>query len=253
MPNSPLQLSDKSQKIQQMFDKISTKYDFLNRLLSFKQDQRWRKELIKQIPVITGKDGILYDVACGTGDVILSCQTQRHDYHQAIGFDISQGMLTQAAYNCGKMSDQLKNPLISFVQASAEHLPVENNSAHCLTIAFGFRNVDNRQKALEEFYRVLKPGGKLLVLEFFPARNSFFQNLFQFYFKKILPTIGGLFSDKSAYAYLPNSVESMPTPFEFKAWLERAGFTQLHSKSWLCGSTVLFSCHKVCDGNINNK
>ena len=235
--NNKLNLSPKSQQIQTMFDKISPRYNFLNRLLSFGQDTRWRKSLIAKIPLIQNYDGVLYDVACGTGDVIYSFFKKRTDYKTIIGFDISQGMLNVSkARNC---SLQIKHIL-----ASAEQLPVKDESANCVTIAFGLRNVDNREKALAEFARVLKKGGTLLILEFFPAQNSFFQNLFNFYFKKILPTVGGIFSDKSAYSYLPHSVKSMPTAPEFTSLLIANGFSQVESGGWLSGSTMLFKCTK---------
>lgn len=235
--SNDLVLSEKSRKIQEMFDKISPKYDFLNRLLSFRQDIRWRKSLIKKIPFVQNSNGVLYDVACGTGDVIYTAFKKRSDYKTFIGFDISAGMLNQA---------QIRNNTsqIKYVLASAESLPVAAESADCVTISFGLRNVDDRKKALIEFHRVLKKGGKLIVLEFFPAKSSFFQNLFHFYFKKILPKIGGFFSDKSAYTYLPQSVSSMPMPHEFKSLLLESGFSCVESKGWLSGSTMLFKCDK---------
>jgi len=235
--SNPLNLSQKSQQIQNMFDKISPRYNFLNRLLSFGQDTRWRKYLIQNIPISQKNNGILYDVACGTGDIFNSFIRKRTDYKSLVGFDISEGMLAVAKV-------RNRSPQIKHILASAEQLPVKEQTADCLTIAFGLRNVDNREKALNEFYRVLKKGGTLLVLEFFPAQNSFFQNLFNFYFKKILPTVGGIFSDKSAYSYLPHSVKSMPNADEFSSLLVATGFTQIKSKGWLSGSTMLFKCTK---------
>jgi demethylmenaquinone methyltransferase/2-methoxy-6-polyprenyl-1,4-benzoquinol methylase len=232
-----LNLSEKSKQIQKMFDKISKRYNFLNRLLSFGQDTRWRNKLLKSIPLQANKNGVLYDVACGTGDVILAVCKKREDFAKIIGFDISSGMLNQSKLrNC--------SPMVQHIQASAEHLPVEKESADCVTIAFGLRNVDNRENALKEFNRVLKKDGILLVLEFFPAQNSFFKNLFNFYFKKILPTIGGIFSDKDAYSYLPDSVKSMPSASEFAVLLKQNGFMDIKSHSWLSGSTMLFICRK---------
>ncbi|MES2615141.1 MAG: class I SAM-dependent methyltransferase, partial [Bdellovibrionota bacterium] len=135
-----LNLSPKSQQIQSMFDKISTRYNLLNRLLSFGQDARWRKALIKKIPTVSDSNGVLYDVACGTGDVIHSFLKKRSDYRSLVGFDISEGML-----NIAKI--QNRSPQTKHILASAEQLPVPAESANCLTIAFGLRNVDDRQKA----------------------------------------------------------------------------------------------------------
>lgn len=238
MKQNTLNLTKKSEQIQEMFNKISPRYNFLNRLLSLGQDVRWRKSLIKKIPHIANHNGVFYDIACGTGDIIHSFFKNRMDYKSLIEFDISEGML-----NVAKIRN--RSPQVKHILASAEELPVAAHSADCVTIAFGLRNVDNREKALCEFHRVLKAGGTLLILDFFPAQNSFMQSLFNFYFKKILPKIGGIFSDKAAYAYLPESVSSMPTAIEFKQMLIQKGFDQVESKGWLSGSTMLFKCIKV--------
>jgi demethylmenaquinone methyltransferase/2-methoxy-6-polyprenyl-1,4-benzoquinol methylase len=237
MDQKTLDLSEKSQQIQTMFNKISPKYDFLNSLLSFGQDTRWRNALLKQLPCIPTKDGILIDVACGTGDVVLAVLKKRKDFVKLYGFDISQGMLDRAYARTPYQG-------VSYSLASAEKLPSKDNTADVVTIAFGLRNVDDRVKALEEFHRILKPTGTLFVLEFFPAKNSLFRSLFQFYFKKILPMVGGLFSDKDAYAYLPQSVKTMPSAIEFEEQLKLQGFDKITKTSWLAGSTVLFRCVK---------
>ncbi|WGL59358.1 bifunctional demethylmenaquinone methyltransferase/2-methoxy-6-polyprenyl-1,4-benzoquinol methylase UbiE [Pigmentibacter sp. JX0631] len=237
--NNPLVLSEKSIQIQKMFDKISNKYDFLNRLLSAGQDTRWRNKMICSFPENTS--GTLYDVACGTGDVLFHTINKRKDYKTFYGFDISAGMLEQAKIRARKNN---VNNNLHFIQASAEALPVENNSADCLTISFGFRNVDNRDFALKEFNRVLKTSGTLFILEFFPADNTFFAKLFDFYFKKILPKIGGLFSDRSAYEYLPNSVSTMPSAENFSKMLSNAGFVSIEQTKWLGGATRLFKATK---------
>jgi demethylmenaquinone methyltransferase/2-methoxy-6-polyprenyl-1,4-benzoquinol methylase len=238
--NHPIQLSEKSLKIQNMFDKISKRYDFLNRILSAGQDVQWRNKMISLLPEIHAKNGIIYDVACGTGDVLFSTKSKRKDYNQLVGFDISSGMLEQARIRAvaKNYSD------IQFFQASAEKLPAESESADCITIAFGLRNVDNRDSALQEFNRVLKKGGTLFVLEFFQAENNFISKFFDFYFKKILPKIGGLFSDKSAYEYLPQSVSTMPSGHDFQNMLQTAGFHQIEQIQWLSGATRLFKAVK---------
>ncbi len=245
MENKNLMISEKSKKIQRMFDKISPRYDFMNRLLSFRQDIKWRKALLAELPSISNENGHLIDVATGTGDIIFSCAEKRKDYKVLCGVDISAGMLSFAEIR--KSKHNLKNTVseITFEQGSAEDLPFNNNQADALTISFGFRNVDNRQKALQEFYRVIKPGGKLLILEFFPSKSTIFKKIFEFYFHKILPKIGGWFSDKEAYQYLPQSVASMPTCEEFKVQLGQIGFTEIKTQDWLAGSTVLFSCQKT--------
>jgi demethylmenaquinone methyltransferase / 2-methoxy-6-polyprenyl-1,4-benzoquinol methylase len=242
-----MELSEKSKTVQQMFDKISGTYDFLNKLLSFRQDVAWRKSLVRNLPTSShfasenlNSKLTLVDVACGTGDVLFAAQKHRSDYSLFKGFDISEGMLT-----CGRKRSQLISAKMSFQQANAEKLPLENSSAHAVSISFGLRNVDNRMAALSEFYRVLKPGGKLLVLEFFQSKNTLFAKIFEFYFKQVLPKIGGLFSDKTAYAYLPQSVSTMPSSSEFIRQLENVGFNEVKETLWLSGATRLFIANKT--------
>jgi demethylmenaquinone methyltransferase / 2-methoxy-6-polyprenyl-1,4-benzoquinol methylase len=232
-------LSEKSAQIQLMFDKISGRYDLLNTLLSAGQDTRWRNKMITTMPKIKNKNGILYDIACGTGDVLFKAKAKRNDYSEYFGFDISEGMLTQARNRAKKQYSDIK-----FFQASAEEIPVQNESADCLTISFGLRNVDNREAALCEFHRVLKKGGSLFILEFFQAKNTIFAKIFDLYFKKILPKIGGILSDKAAYEYLPQSVSSMPNENQFKKILADIGFVEIEQTQWLGGATRLFKAIK---------
>jgi demethylmenaquinone methyltransferase/2-methoxy-6-polyprenyl-1,4-benzoquinol methylase len=240
---TPLDLSPKSQNVQKMFNSIAPQYDFLNRLLSLGQDVRWRKALVRELLQATSKqnaptgttfhgvawDLTLYDVACGTGDVALAVRKHAPAYQNIEGFDISPGMLELAQKRAAG-----KN--IQYTLASAESLPVADASCHALTISFGFRNVDNRNKALGEFCRVLKPGGTLCVLEFFPVKKNAFITPF---LNKFLPALGGMFSNREAYTYLPASIETMPTPAEFEKQLEEVGFKNITRRSWLFGVVQL--------------
>ncbi len=248
-PAPVLVLSDKSRQVQTMFDAIAPRYDLLNRLLSARQDVRWRRALVRSLPTAVAADGVLFDVACGTGDVCLNVARDRRDYQRISGLDISQGMIDVARsrepLNRIRTRRQLSGAFdLGFTLASAEELPLASNSGNALTIAFGLRNVDNRQRALCEFSRVLKPGGRVLILEFFEAESSFFSKIFQVYFKFILPFIGGLFSSREAYEYLPQSVSTMPNADEFKNMLEMAGFEHVTEQRWLGGATRLFTADK---------
>ena len=233
-------ISDKSKQVQLMFDKISPKYDFLNSLLSFGQDVRWRERALSFMPDIATLDGTLYDVACGTGDMLIGASQCRKDYRNFVGIDLSQGMLNVARTRCKK-----KQINASFIHATAEKLPCPDQSTNCVTISFGFRNVDNRKLALSEFYRVLKLNGTLIILDFFEGEKTFFSRMFRFYFKSLLPKIGGLFADKKAYAYLPQSVGSMPSKSEMMQMLVDAGFcSYVEQYAWLSGAVRLFVARK---------
>jgi demethylmenaquinone methyltransferase/2-methoxy-6-polyprenyl-1,4-benzoquinol methylase len=235
-----LSLSEKSEKIKHMFDKIAPRYDFLNKILSFRQDVRWRKALLAYVPFVY--KGTFYDVATGTGDVLISLKESEKGYGKFIGFDISKGMLDIAKKRVKKKGAHYAS--LSFIQASAEKLPVEDSSADALSIAFGLRNVDRRDVALKEALRVLKPKGVLLILDFFNPENKILNKAYSFYFKTILPRIGGLLSDKEAYEYLPESVKSMPPPLEFYKLLESTGFQQIEEKRWMGGITRLYVARK---------
>jgi demethylmenaquinone methyltransferase / 2-methoxy-6-polyprenyl-1,4-benzoquinol methylase len=234
-------LSEKSKSIQTMFDKISPRYDILNRILSFGQDIRWRKTLVRQMPFIPSQQGVLCDVACGTGDILLTTFRMRKDYTRFWAVDISGGMLKQAKE---KLLPFQKN--ITFSLASGENLPLETQSVDCLSVSFGLRNIEHRAAALGEFWRVLKPGGKLLILDFFEPESTVLSWGVNVYFKRILPTLGGMFSDKQAYQYLPQSVSTMPSPPVFLQTLQAQGFKKMDTYSWLAGTTRLFCAYKPC-------
>ena len=152
-------ISDKSKQIQLMFDKISPSYDFLNRLLSFGQDVRWRERALSLMPNVLTLDGVHYDIACGTGDVLIGANKNRKDYANFVGIDLSEGMLNIAQKRC------LKNGISAqFIHATAEYLPCVEATSHCVTMAFGFRNIENRARALKECHRVLKKTGFIKVV-----------------------------------------------------------------------------------------
>ena len=245
-----MKLSEKSDRVRMMFDKIAPRYELLNKILSFGQDRLWRHAIIKNLPkkAADSNQMTLYDIATGTGDVLFECLQKRPDYHELIGMDISEGMLSQAKSRLEKIKAKNKETTLKqtvhFSQASAEKIPAKDHSANAVTISFGFRNVENREKALQEFYRVLKPGGKLFILDFFNPDNSLMNQLYLFYFRKVLPKIGGLFSDKEAYEYLPQSVSSMPTSKELQTSLLSVGFSHPKEVKWLAGTTRLFIAEK---------
>jgi demethylmenaquinone methyltransferase/2-methoxy-6-polyprenyl-1,4-benzoquinol methylase len=217
-----------------MFDRISSRYDFLNRLLSARQDVRWRNKLVSMIPHRSG--GHYLDMATGTGDVLLTVMEKHPEYARYTGGDISRGMLSFAekkAASAGRGSKAL------WAVMSAESIPLEDRSQDCVSISFGLRNVVNKEKALSEFARVLKPGGTLLILEFFTPQTGLMAGAFQFYFHQILPRVGKLFSEQEAYTYLPKSVASFYTPAELRDSLAAKGFTTEKEINHLFGACRL--------------
>jgi demethylmenaquinone methyltransferase/2-methoxy-6-polyprenyl-1,4-benzoquinol methylase len=225
--------------IQKMFNTIAPTYDFLNRLLSLRQDVRWRQALAALVPTCAG--GSYVDVATGTGDVLVAVRARHPHYGHWSGVDISENMLALAQKKLEAESLSCAKPI--FLQASAEALPFADSSVDCLSISFGLRNVIHKEKALEEFFRVIKPGGTLLILEFFTP-EGLLSRFFEFYFKRILPRIGALFSDATAYQYLPTSVASFYSPSALFALLDKLQMPVVTQKQFLFGGCRLLACQK---------
>jgi demethylmenaquinone methyltransferase/2-methoxy-6-polyprenyl-1,4-benzoquinol methylase len=223
-----------------MFDRISGRYDFLNRLLSARQDVRWRNILISMVP--TKKNGRFLDMATGTGDVLLAAAKAHPEYAEFIGGDISKGMLSFAERKSGEAGLTSR---IQWAVMSAETIPEKTESIDCASISFGLRNVVNKEKALSEFARVLKPKGVFLILEFFTPTSGLMSKVFQFYFHNILPRIGSLFSEKEAYTYLPKSVASFYSPSELRDSLRSKGFVVEKEVNFLFGACRLVKSRKV--------
>jgi demethylmenaquinone methyltransferase/2-methoxy-6-polyprenyl-1,4-benzoquinol methylase len=233
-----VQRPESEARIAAMFDRVAPRYDLLNRILSARQDQRWRRRLVAMVPFRPG--GRFLDVATGTGDVLLAVAGARPEYQALVGVDIARGMLARAGskLEAAKVSAELK-------QGSAEALPCPDGAFDALAIAFGLRNVVRKEQALAEFHRVLAAGGKLLILEFFLPRRGLLARLFQLYFHVILPRLGALLSDPEAYRYLPESVGSFYAPAELRAALYGQGFTVDRVESFLFGACRLIGATRV--------
>ena len=206
----------KKEFVQKMFDDISPRYDFLNHFLSLGIDIYWRRKFIQNLNILSGQT--VLDVACGTGDI--GFEILKKYNIELINLDLSKNMLNIAK----KKAKKKRFENIQFIQGDAEILPFENKSVDCLTIAYGFRNIAHYEKALEEFYRVLKPDGILGILEFSIPRSKIFASLFTFYFHHILPRIGSLFSRSDAYRYLPESVDFFPARNDICRKIISSGF-----------------------------
>lgn len=221
--------------IREMFDGIAPRYDLLNRLLSFRQDVIWRKKMVSMLELPT--DGNVLDVACGTGDVALEIVRQKGPLTQVTGLDFSLGMLQLAQKKVNRAPDTT----ISLLNGDALHLPFNMPVFHAVTIAFGIRNIQNKEGALRAFFDTLLPGGMVLVLELATPKKTPLYNAYMAYFGKVLPAIGRLFSNHSfAYSYLPESVSRFPTVEEFKAIMERAGFRKVTCLRLTLGIANLF-------------
>jgi demethylmenaquinone methyltransferase/2-methoxy-6-polyprenyl-1,4-benzoquinol methylase len=216
-------LSDRGEKIQQMFGAIAPRYDFLNRLLSFGIDRRWRKKAVRLLKY--RNDGRILDVATGTGDVALEIARTTPASVKITGADFCREMveLGEAKVAVTPFADR-----IDFKVAPCEDLPFASNTFDSITIAFGIRNVVDRKLGLAEMWRVLRPGGRMIILEFSTPRSKLFKQIYYFYFRRLLPLIGGIFSRYNAYKYLPDSVLEFPSHEEFSQLISEAGFRNIH-------------------------
>jgi len=215
-------LSEKGRGIRDMFDNIAPRYDLLNRLLSLGIDRRWRTFAVGKLNLPEG--GRILDVATGTGDVALEVASRSPASLTIVGADLTQGMLRVGQE---KISRSPYRDRIVLVNAPCESMPHPDGQFDGVTIAFGIRNVVDRPAGLREMFRVLKPGGKAVILEFSHPKSRLFKEIYYFYFRKVLPWIGGLISKRSAYQYLPDSVLEFPDQETFKKMMEEAGFTQV--------------------------
>lgn len=219
-----------------MFDNIAHRYDFLNHFLSLGIDNWWRKVAINKLKNTAPKS--VLDIATGTGDVAFEVY-KRLKPETLIGVDLSEGMLGFAREKAAKRGLE-KN--ISFVKGDSENLQWQNNSFDAAIVSFGVRNFENLQKGMDEIYRVLKPGGKLVVLEFSKPKKFPVKQLYNFYFSYILPLWGKMISkDQSAYTYLPESVKAFPEGDEFCRIMQRTGFTAVDIKPLTFGICTVYS------------
>ncbi len=221
--------------VKDMFDRIAPRYDFLNRLLSMRQDIVWRNQMVRAAALQNGSR--VLDVACGTCDVALEINSQLKGQTQISGLDFSFGMLRLGKLKLLKK----KNKNIKLINADALNLPFKHHIFDAVFIAFGIRNIMDRQRAVKAFFDTLKRGGRLAVLELTSPEKGFFRSLYLLYFQKILPMIGSFFSkDNNAYTYLPESVLKFPTPVEFSKLMKEAGFKNVRFKQMTFGIVTLF-------------
>lgn len=232
VPDAASALSKKEQ-VRDMFNHIAGKYDFLNRFLSLGIDISWRKKAIKSLKPFQPKN--ILDVATGTADLAMEALSLNPD--KIVGVDIADGMLEVGRKKLKAAGIQK----IELICADSEQLPFESESFDAATVAFGVRNFENLEKGLREMHRVLRKGAPIAILEF--SKPSVFpvKQLFQFYFKVILPVMGKIFSKhRSAYSYLPESVQHFPEGRDFEEIMKLCGYEKVNSSRLSFGICTLY-------------
>jgi demethylmenaquinone methyltransferase/2-methoxy-6-polyprenyl-1,4-benzoquinol methylase len=226
---------DKKIYVKEMFNDISYRYDLFNTLSSFGIDRYWRWRLIKKFNLQPSDK--LIDIATGTGDVVFSMHKKFENV--LVGLDIAEKMIVLAKKKQDKRGLSSKD--ISFIQGDAEDLGFSNNSFNGLSISFGFRNLGDYDKGLSEFFRVLKPEGKIAILEFSKPTVKWFIPFFRFYFNKIVPILGALLSRKDAFLYLPESVDYFLNRDEVCDKMKSIGFEDVSYTNHTFGVATIYT------------
>lgn len=218
------------------FDKISRRYDCLNHLMTWGLDRGWRRKAVREMVDPTCKQ-LFLDVATGTGDVARELMQKSHPESLLTGIDLSEEMLAIARRKVSVRA--------TLICADAEQMPFEENRFDCVSVAFGVRNFSHIEQGLAEMYRVLKPGGKLVVLELTTPENPILLKLYKLYACKIIPLLGGLVArNREAYTYLPNSILQFPKPVRFLQMLSDAGFVNPTCRRFTFGVCSMFVAKK---------
>lgn len=229
--------------IWRMFDRIARRYDLLNRLLSFGQDIRWRKKVGQFLA--NDDNQYILDLATGTGDQLLYLVKKHSRINRAIGTDLAMKMLEigQTKIKKEKLAER-----ISLQEGSAEHIDFSENTFNAITISFGIRNVVSVSEALSEMYRVLKPFGRVLILEFSIPKNRLMRKVYLMYFRYVLPTLGSVISgDGYAYKYLNETVETFPYGDDFCHLMVNAGFQNVFMYPMTFGIATIYVGEKDSD------
>jgi demethylmenaquinone methyltransferase/2-methoxy-6-polyprenyl-1,4-benzoquinol methylase len=227
--------------VREMFGRIAPRYDLLNHLLSLDIDKVWRRRVAKQFTAILHNPGArVLDLCCGTGDLALAFRKEAPAGAEIIGSDFVPEMLVRARAKAAAFGAG-----VTFVEADALALPFGDGSFDLVSCSFGFRNLANYERGLLEIFRVLKPGGFAAILEFGEPRGKLFGSFYRFYFRSVLPLLGGLISGNgAAYTYLPASVSKFPSAEALLGLFERAGYVDVKFERWTGGIVALHTARR---------
>lgn len=216
---------EKARLVRDMFDRIAPRYDLVNRVMTFGMDVRWRRRGVRDLRLPARS--LVLDVACGTGDLCCELGAQGHE---PFGLDVSWGMLRAARADCAPL-----------VQADALAMPVRDGAADGVTCGFALRNVVDLTRLFDELSRVLRPGGRIALLEVAEPSSALARAGHDVYFRRVVPLIGRLLSDRDAYSYLPRSTEYLPEAAELTRMLSAAGFTEIQRVALAMGAAQLIT------------
>ena len=235
----------KKEGIRELFDDIAVKYDSFNHISSLGADRSWRRKAVRTI-VDTDNPIEVLDVATGTADFAIAVSRKAAPGSHITGIDLSEGMLEVGRTKCKDMPIDLET-------GDAENLRFENDTFDRVCVAFGVRNFENLMQGLKEMLRVLKPGGKLVILELSYPKNRFIFSLYKFYSLKILPRIGsGMTGNKGAFTYLPDSILKFPLPEQFIPMLKQAGYSTVKTRQFMFGVCRMYCAEKLLNSQQNN-
>jgi demethylmenaquinone methyltransferase/2-methoxy-6-polyprenyl-1,4-benzoquinol methylase len=232
-------------QVREMFNEIAPRYDFLNHFLSFQMDRLWRGRAVRRFRNTLDNPGArVLDLCCGTGDLAIALSARAQS--SVFGADFSHPMLMRALDKSRRIaSANSRDVPRGFIEADALAMPFADSSFDLVAVAFGFRNLASYSGGLHEMFRVLRPGGEIGILEFAEPTGAIFKRLYRFYFRRILPTLGGSISgSRAAYGYLPDSVGRFPTPAELRGLIIAAGFSEAQSELWTGGTVALHRATK---------
>jgi demethylmenaquinone methyltransferase/2-methoxy-6-polyprenyl-1,4-benzoquinol methylase len=235
------EISPRDRMVRSMFDRISGRYDFLNRVISFRLDARWRNQVIRA--ALNTSEPQVLDIGTGTGDLVFEAAKASQGKGTFVGLDFSMQMLRLA---CAKRSNSLHGLSTIFVMGSAMAVPFRSGTFDASMSAFVLRNVSDLSLLFTEAHRVLKPGGKFVSLDMYPPSGGWFSPLYAMYFHRFMPHIGALLAhDRAAYRYLSDSVRLFHAPEKVATMIEEAGFAEVVVRKFLSGAVCMHIANKA--------